>query len=178
MVHLHVAKSLPGCLLLTSETAKSFLRTSQSTPQPARAPFRPGFAQLYGAYADALAKIGALGLKQGRRKTGLTEDKGAARLALCRAANKLAGAVAAHAHVAGNNQLLTRVATTLSILLAGRGQDSSDKCRDILAAASTKPALNVLPHENETNFLPNNTRRRHPDAPSLGRARLRPSRGR
>ena len=102
----------------------------------------PGFVKLHGAYTDALAEIGALGLKQGRRKTGLAEDKGAARLALCRAANTLAGAVAAYAHAAGNNELLTRVDTTLSILLGGRGQDSSDKCKDILAAATAN--LSVL----------------------------------
>lgn len=106
----------------------------------------PGFVKLHTEFTDTVAAIARLGLKQGRRKTGVAEDKGAARRAMCKAAHKLAGAVAAYAHVAGNHELLTRVDTNLSILLGGRGKDSSDKCKDILAAATAN--LAALPEYN------------------------------
>jgi hypothetical protein len=41
-----------------------------------------------------------------------------------------------YAHKAGNHELLVRVDTTLGLLLGGRSQDSSDKCKDIEAAAN------------------------------------------
>jgi hypothetical protein len=61
---------------------------------------------------------------------------------MCKAANIIAGAVAAYAHKINNHELLTRVDTSLSILASGRGQNSSDKCKDILSAA--KANLTVL----------------------------------
>lgn len=96
----------------------------------------PGFVQLQADLTSELKTITNLSPQQGRRKTGLAEDKDAARLAMCKAANITAGAVAAYAHKVGNHELLTRVDTTLSILTSGRGKDSRDKCSDILSAAT------------------------------------------
>lgn len=76
----------------------------------------------------------------GHRKTGVPADKDAARLAMCKAANIIAGSVAAYAHKVGNHELLTRVDTTLPVLMGGRGQDSRDKCSDILSAATANLA--------------------------------------
>jgi len=59
---------------------------------------------------------------------------------MCKAANIIAGAVAAYAHKASDNQMLTRVDTTLGTLRGGRGQDSRDKCSDILDAATANLA--------------------------------------
>src|ERR1017187_4487982 len=100
----------------------------------------PGFVQLHDDFTGTIDEIDGLSPKQGRRKTGLAEDKEAARLTMCKSTNIIAGAVAAYAHKAGNHELLTRVDTTLSILTGGRGKDSSDKCKDILAAATANLA--------------------------------------
>jgi hypothetical protein len=99
-----------------------------------------GFVQLQADLNTEIGTITSLSAKQGRRKTGLAEDKDAARLAMCKAGNIIAGAVAAYAHKVGNHELLTRVETTLSILLGGRGKDSRDKCADILSAATANLA--------------------------------------
>src|SRR5581483_9366040 len=69
------------------------------------------------------------------RRSGSTDAKAAARSAMCKAANVLAGQIAAYAAKSNNHALLTRADTSISILLGGRGEDSRDKCRDILEAA-------------------------------------------
>lgn len=102
----------------------------------------PGFVQLHTDFTGVLDEINGLAPQQGRRTTGVAGDKDAARLAMCKAANIIAGAVAAYAHKINNHELLTRVDTTLSILTGGRGQNSSDKCKDILSAATAN--LTVL----------------------------------
>ena len=96
----------------------------------------PGFVKLQASLATEIAFITKNAPKTLRRKTGSAEDKEAARLALCKAALIIAGAVAAYAHQAGNHELLVRVDTTLTLLLGGRGQDSYSKCEDILSAAT------------------------------------------
>ena len=96
----------------------------------------PGFVRLQAALTTEIASIADSSGKQGRRKTGLADDKDAARQAMCKAGNIMAGAVAAYAHQINNHELLTRVETTLSILTSGRGKDSRDKCADILSAAT------------------------------------------
>ena len=74
--------------------------------------------------------------KYGRRKTGVAADKDAARKAMCKKALVIAGGIAAYAYHVENRELLTRVDTTLSVLMGGRGKDSRDKCADILAAGT------------------------------------------
>lgn len=96
----------------------------------------PGFSALHEEFTNVLEEIDALSNQHGVRRTGIADDKDAARMAMCKAANVVAGAVAAFAHRSNNHELLTRVDTTLSVLLSGRGQDSSDKCKDILAGAT------------------------------------------
>jgi hypothetical protein len=96
----------------------------------------PGFVKLQGNLATEIAFITTNAPKTLRRKTGSAEDKEVARLALCRAALIIAGAVAALAHATGDHELLVRVDTTMTLLLSGRGQDTYSKCEDILAAAN------------------------------------------
>lgn len=96
----------------------------------------PGFVRLQADLTGQIKIITDLSITQGRRKTGLADDKSEARRAMCKAANIIAGAVASYAHIVGNHELLTRVDTSMSILTGGRGQDSHDKCSDILAAAT------------------------------------------
>lgn len=100
----------------------------------------PGFVKLQGNLATEIAFITKNTPKTIRRKTGSAADKEAARLAVCKAALIVAGAVAAYAHAVGNHELLVRVDTTLSLLLSGRHQDSRDKCDDILTAATANLA--------------------------------------
>jgi hypothetical protein len=102
----------------------------------------PGFVKLQGNLATEIAFITTNAPKVVRRKTGTADDKEAARLAMCKAALILAGAVAAYAHEVGNHELLVRVTTTLTALMSRRGQDSYDKCEDILSAATAN--LTVL----------------------------------
>ena len=102
----------------------------------------PGFVKLQGNLATEIAFIKTSAPKIVRRKTGSADDKQAARLAMCKAALILAGAVAAYAHDVANHELLVRVTTTLTALMSGRGQDSYDKCEDILSAATAN--LTVL----------------------------------
>ena len=100
----------------------------------------PGFVRLQADLTAQIKTITDLSITQGRRKTGVADDKDAARQAMCKAANIVAGAVASYAHSVGNHELLTRVDTTPSILLGGRGKDSRDKCTDILDAATANLA--------------------------------------
>lgn len=100
----------------------------------------PGFVKLQASLATEIAFITKNAPLTLRRKTGSAEDKEAARLALCKAALIVAGAVSAYAHEAGNHELLVRVDTTLTLLLGGRGQDSHSKCEDILSAATANLA--------------------------------------
>ena len=100
----------------------------------------PGFVKLQGNLTTEIAFITKNAPQTLRRKTGSAEDKDAARLALCKAAFIVAGAVAAYAHDVGNHELLVRVDTTLTLLLSGRGQDSYSKCEDILEAATANLA--------------------------------------
>lgn len=98
------------------------------------------FATDANSFSTVKKQIIELSPQTGRRKTGVPADKDAARTAMCKAANIIAGSVASYAHKAGNHELLTRVDTSLSILMGGRGQDSRDKCADILAAATANLA--------------------------------------
>src|ERR1043166_9384486 len=100
----------------------------------------PGFNVLQTDFNTEVTLITTLSNSHGRRKTGVAEDKVAARLSMCKTANVVAGQVAAYAHRTAKHELLTRVDTSLSILAGGRGQDSIDKCKDILAAATANLA--------------------------------------
>ena len=97
----------------------------------------PGFVKLQASLASEIGFITKNAPQTLRHKTGSAEDKEAARLALCKAALIIAGAVSAYAHQIGNHELLVRVDTTLTLLMSGRGQDSHSKCADILAAATS-----------------------------------------
>jgi hypothetical protein len=96
----------------------------------------PGFVRLQAAFKIEVDLIAQSSGKYGRRKTGVAEDKDAARKAMCKKALVVAGGVAAYAYQAENRELFTRVDTKLSILMGGRGKDSRDKCSDILTAAT------------------------------------------
>ena len=100
----------------------------------------PGFVKLQGNLATEIGFITQNAPQTLRHKTGSAEDKEAARLALCKAALIIAGAVAAYAHETGNHELLVRVDTTLTLLTSGRGQDSYSKCEDIHSAATANLA--------------------------------------
>jgi hypothetical protein len=100
----------------------------------------PGFVKLQGKLAAEIAFIIKNAPQTVRRKTGSADAKDAARQALCKGALVTAGAVSTYAHDVGNKELLVRVDTNLTLLTSGRGQDSHDKCADILAAATANLA--------------------------------------
>ena len=139
----------------------------------------PGFVRLQADLTAQIKTITDLSITQGRRKTGVADDKDAARQAMCKAANIVAGAVASYAHSVGNHELLTRVDTTPSILLGGRGKDSRDKCADILAAATANlAALRITPSPSPTlmicsNSSPTSTNSQRPRNWRLARPKAR-----
>ena len=100
----------------------------------------PGFVKQQGNLATEIAFIATNAPKVVQRKTGSADQKEAVRLTLCKAAFIIAGALVAYAHDAGNQELLVRMSTTLTALLGGRGQDSYDKCKDILTTANANLA--------------------------------------
>lgn len=87
-------------------------------------------------FGAAIANIQTLELNQSSVTTGTTEDKHAARAAMCSAAAIVGGAVAAYADKQGDHELFARVDFSAPDLLYQREQDCLTNCKAILDAAT------------------------------------------
>ena len=95
------------------------------------------------AYADLEARvtnIQTFAQSQTQKVTGITQDKKAAREAMCAAALPVANAIHAYAIKTKNNTLAASVDFTMGSLMRGRGLNSLERCQNVYAAANTNIA--------------------------------------
>ncbi len=95
------------------------------------------FANAYTDLKTRISNIQVFSQTLAQPTVGVTQDKQAARLAMCGCALPIARAVHAYALKTGNNTLAASVDYSMSDLVGGRGERSAERCQNINAAAST-----------------------------------------
>lgn len=96
----------------------------------------PAFSAAFAEFSAHVGTIQTLSTGQGRRKTGVAEDKQRLRKELCEAAFEVAAATLAYAKATKNAALATKVDYSLSDLMIGRDTGSATRCEEVHAAAS------------------------------------------
>ena len=98
------------------------------------------FADAYTDLKSHVANIQTFSQSQTQDNSGVTQDKQAARQAMCATALPIANAVHAYAVKTKNNTLATSVDFSMSDLMGGRDVTSRDNCQNIEAAANANIA--------------------------------------
>jgi hypothetical protein len=98
------------------------------------------FADSYADLQIRVTNIQTFAQSQTQKTTGITQDKAAARKAMCAAALSVANAVHAYAVKTKNNTLAASVDFTMATLMRGRGLSSVERCQNVYAAANTNIA--------------------------------------
>jgi hypothetical protein len=98
------------------------------------------FSDAYTDLKTHVTNIQVLSQNQEQDTTGITQDKLAARQAMCAAALPVANAVHAFAVKTKNNTLAATVNFSMSSLMGGRDVQSRDNCQNIYAAATANIA--------------------------------------
>jgi hypothetical protein len=98
------------------------------------------FAEAYADLKIRVTNIQVFAQNQTQDKSGIAEDKHAARTAMCATALPIAKAVHAYALKTGNNTLAKSVDFSMSDLMVGRDVQSRDNCQNIYNIANTNLA--------------------------------------
>lgn len=100
----------------------------------------PAYADAYNDLKIHVTNIQTLAQSQAQDTSGITQDKQAARQAMCAAALPIANAVHAYAVKTKNNTLAATVDFSMSDLLGGRDMTCRDNCQNITTTATTNLA--------------------------------------
>jgi hypothetical protein len=98
------------------------------------------FADAYTDLKTRITNIQTYSQSQAQNTTGISQDKQAARKAMCALALPIASAVHAYAVKTKNNTLAMSVDFSMADLVEGRAVESRDKCQNICNTANTNLA--------------------------------------